>query len=273
MAYRLIACDLDETLLSTDRTVCEKNRKAIEEAAEKGVKFVCATGRGYASIRPTLEEIDLYQKPEEYSISFNGGAVTENEGNRVLNLNTLDFEKAKELFERGLDYDVCIHVYTKEDVWFWNINDNERAYVDGRMEIKLLDQPDIDFLQGEDILKVLYCNTDYSYLKSIEEDLKEISGDLDVSYSSNRYIEFNPKGVSKGSALLWLADYLGIPHEETIAIGDNFNDLSMIQAAGKGIGVANTIEDMKLLCDELTSSTNNEGAVAEVIEKYVLDAE
>ncbi len=93
---------------------------------------------------------------------------------------------------------------------------------------------------------------------------------MDVSYSSNRYIEFNQKGVNKGSGLLTLAKLLGIRQEETIAIGDNFNDLSMILAAGLGVGVQNTVEDMKPLCDVITEATNNEGAVAEVIERYIL---
>ena len=72
-------------------------------------------------------------------------------------------------------------------------------------------------------------NTDYDYLKKIEDDLKDITGDLDVSYSSNRYIEFNHQGVNKGQGLKKLTDILGVDIKETIAVGDNFNDLSMIK--------------------------------------------
>ena len=113
-------------------------------------------------------------------------------------------------------------------------------------------------------------NTDYGYLKKIEDDLKDITGDLDVSYSSNRYIEFNHQGVNKGQGLKKLADILGVDIKETIAIGDNFNDLSMIKVAGLGVGVQNTVEDMKKECDVITKATNNENAVAEVINKYIL---
>ena len=117
--------------------------------------------------------------------------------------------------------------------------------------------------------QIIY-KVDYGYLKKIEDDLKDITGDLDVSYSSNRYIEFNHQGVNKGQGLKKLADILGVDIKETIAIGDNFNDLSMIKVAGLGVGVQNTVEDMKKECDVITKATNNENAVAEVISKYIL---
>ena len=117
-----------------------------------------------------------------------------------------------------------------------------------------------------DHLKLWYSATEYS----IEDDLKDITGDLDVSYSSNRYIEFNHQGVNKGQGLKKLADILGVDIKDTIAIGDNFNDLSMIKVAGLGVGVQNTVEDMKKECNVITKATNNENAVAEVINKYIL---
>lgn len=133
---------------------------------------------------------------------------------------------------------------------------------------EIFDQ-NLDFLKGQEIVKVLYTNIDYSYLKKIENDIKDISGGIDVSYSANRYIEFNCKDVNKGAGLLSLANLLGVKREETIAIGDNFNDLSMIRMAGLGVGVQNAVEDMKPLCDYITKATNNESAVAEVIKKFI----
>ena len=97
-----------------------------------------------------------------------------------------------------------------------------------------------------------------------------MTADMDVSYSSNRYLEFNKKGVNKGTGLQHLASILDIDIKDTIAIGDNYNDLSMIQAAGLGVGVANTVEEMKPLCDVITEHTCEEDGVAEVIYKYAL---
>ena len=268
--YKIIACDLDETLLSSDRTISNRNVEAIKRASSLGVKFVPATGRGYNSVDSTLKTLGLWGKEKEYVISYNGGAVTENKGNRLLHFEGIPFELAAELYRRGLSYNVCIHVYTKDMVYAYRFWQEEIDYLAGRMEVTEIFTENIDFLAGQDIVKVLYVNTDYSYLRKIESELSDITHGIDVSYSSNRYIEFNHKGVNKGTGLMFIADLLGVKPEDTIAIGDNFNDLSMIRAAGMGVGVQNTVKDMKPFCNYITAATNNEDAVAEVIEKFIL---
>ena len=269
--YKLIACDLDETLYGNDRTIQARNVEAIKRASELGVKFIPATGRGYNSVRETLVDLGLLDKEGEYVISYNGGAITENKGNRLLHFQGLPFEEAEELYRRGLNYDVCIHVYTREMVYAYNITQEEIARLSKRMQVTEVFDRDLQFLAGQDIAKVLYENRDFDYLKKIEEELKDITGNMDVSFSSNRYIEFNSKGVTKGAGLRFVAEMLGIKREETIAIGDNFNDLSMIQEAGLGVGVQNTIQGMRQYCDYITEATNDEGGVGEVIEKFILN--
>lgn len=270
--YKIIACDLDETLLSADRTVSQKNIKAINEAKKLKIKFVPATGRGFNTVQNTLKELGLYDETNEYVISYNGGAITENKNNRLLHFEGISFELASELYKRGLNYNVCIHVYTKDTVYVYGYVQEEINYLLGRMDVTEIFDNNINFLKEQEIAKVLYMNTDYSYLKKIEEDFSDIAPGMDISYSSNRYIEFNRKGVNKGTGLLSLAKLLNVDPKETIAIGDNFNDLSMIKVAGLGVGVQNTVEEMKKECDYITTATNNEGAVAEVIEKFILNA-
>jgi hydroxymethylpyrimidine pyrophosphatase-like HAD family hydrolase len=152
----------------------------------------------------------------------------------------------------------------------YNFVQSEKDYLTGRMEVTEIFDDNIDFLKGQEIVKALYMNTDRAYLEQIAEDFKDITQDVDVSYSSNRYIEFNHRGVNKGAGLISLAKLLGVKPEETIAIGDNYNDLSMIRAAGLGVGVQNTVEGMKKDCDYITDATCDESAVAEVIQKFVL---
>jgi hypothetical protein len=111
--FKLIACDLDETLLNRDGSICERNLNAIRKAQALGVKFVPATGRGYQSVRGILKELGTFEKEDEYVISFNGGAITENKGEKLLHFEGISFELADELWRRSLKYDVCTHVYTK----------------------------------------------------------------------------------------------------------------------------------------------------------------
>lgn len=269
--YKIIACDLDETLLNKNHAVPDRNIRAIRKARALGVRFVPATGRGYTSVAPTLKELGLFDMENEYVISFNGGAITENKDSRLLHFDGLDFDLADELYRRGQKYDVCIHAYTRDTVYVRNICPEELSYLSGHMPVTETSETTLDFLRGQEIAKVLYMNLDHQYLRTIEEDLKDITQDVDVSYSSNRYIEFNHKGVTKGNGLLTLAKLLGVDPSETIAIGDNYNDLSMIRAAGLGVGVQNTVPGMKPECDFITEATNDEGAVGEVIERFILN--
>ena len=271
--YKIIACDLDETLLKLDRTIDERDKEAIKKAKQLGVKFVPATGRGYNSVSDTLQELGLYEEEDEYVISYNGGAISENKDSKVVYFKGITFEQASFLYKKGLEYDVCIHVYTKDMVYAYNYLQEEIDYLAGRMEVTEIFDKDLEFLRGQDIVKVLYMNTDYAYLKKIEEELSEYTKDLDVSYSSNRYIEFNHVGVNKGQGLKRLTELLDVDIKDTIAIGDNFNDLSMIKVAGLGVGVANAVEGMKKDCDYVCEASCNEAAIAEVINKFILEAQ
>lgn len=269
--YKIIVCDLDETLLDTaNKKVSAKNREAIGRAIASGVSFVIGTGRPYSTVQGTLEEIGLRDKRDQYVISLNGGTITENKDNRLLYYEGIDYEEASGLFERAKGYNVGVHVYTQEDVYIWNFdNFGERPFLTGRMPVIERDDKDLSFLKGEGIVKLLYFNTDFSYLKKIEADLSDITGNMDVSFSSNRYIEFNRKGVNKGAGLKRLCDILGVDIADTIAIGDNFNDLSMIRAAGVGVGVSNSAEGILPYCDYVTEADCNHDAVAEVIDRFI----
>ena len=272
--YKLIVCDLDETLISRDRTISAENIAAIRAAHDAGVKFVPATGRGYNSVHGTLQSLGLYQEAGQYTISYNGGAITENAQEKLLYFQGITFEEAEALYERGLQYDhICIHIYTPDQVWVRNFYPEEVEYLASRQPCTEIFSDNIDFLKGKEIVKAIYMNTDYDYLKRIEGEIKDLTGNIDVSYSSNRYMELNRKGVSKGNGLKRLCDILNIDLKDTIAIGDNFNDLSMIKTAGLGVGVANTIEDMKKECDVITENDCDHSAVAEVINQYVLHQE
>ena len=269
--YKLIVCDLDETLLRLDRTISKEDISAIDKAKALGVKFVPATGRGFETVDGTLKELGLYDGAGQYVISYNGAAITENAGHRILDFAPVPFELANEIYKRGLEYDVCIHVYTENMVYINNLVQEEITYLANRMEITEIDDKDIDFLKGSDIAKVLYMNTDFDYLKSIAGELSDITGDLEVSYSSNRYIEFNKKGVDKGNALERLAGLLNIPMEETVAIGDNYNDIPMIRRAGLGACVGNAVDEVKHVADFVSEKTCDESAVADVINRYILN--
>ncbi|GER66588.1 Cof-type HAD-IIB family hydrolase [Weizmannia acidilactici] len=272
MAFKLIAFDMDETLLNDNHEICQRNIEAIKKAKEQyGIKFVPATGRGYLSIQHDLKTLGLYDEPGEYVISFNGGAITENKGNRLLQFRGLDFYKMKEIFEFGLKKDVCMHVYTKDKLYVYQLSESEKLrLLNHKLEYTVMEENTVDFLEHEPISKILYQNLNIPYLRSLEPEMAHITdGYCTVSYSSNRYMEFNAIGVDKGQGLRDLAKILGIDLKDTIAVGDNYNDLAMLKTAGLPVAAGNAVEEIKKVCSYTTKADNNEGVVAELIEKFI----
>lgn len=273
MKYQLIACDLDETLLNSEHGICQRNRDLIHKARELGVKFVPATGRLYTAVDDVLDMLDLKQKADEYVLSANGGIISENKGHRLLKCESLTFEKVKEIVEFGKDKDVCIQIHTLEGVYLYHLNDDERARVNGqKLKYTVLDNVDIEFMKDFHLIKVLFQSTDIPYLKSLEKQMATIyNQEISVSYSSDRYLEMNKIGVNKGQGLIDLAALLDIPIEATIAVGDHYNDLDMLKVAGLSVAAQNAIDDIKEVCDYTTQANHNEGVVAELIEKFILE--
>jgi Cof subfamily protein (haloacid dehalogenase superfamily) len=267
---QLIATDLDESLLNSRHQISEKDKQAIRGAVSRGVKFVLATGRGYTTVRQNLVDLGLWQQAGQYVISFNGAMITENQDSRPLFFRGMDFDTVDALFRRGLAFpELCLHVYTRDIVYIWNYTALEREFVEGRMEIRELEQPSIDFLREEPLVKTLYMHPSVDHLKQVREEVRDLTAGVAVSYSSNRYLEFNRRGVDKGAGLKRLCRLAGIPLEDTLAMGDNLNDLSMIRAAGIGVGVKNASPDIAGQCDVILNATNDEDPMSEVIARFL----
>ena len=274
--YRLIACDLDETLLDDEHRIPERVRRAIAAARERGARFVPATGRPYESVDDTLADLGLLDEPGEYVISFNGGVITENADTaHPLTTCSLAPEVAEALYQAGIERGLCIHVYTLEHVYLYNYWPEERSYIEGRMNIVKTNEQTLDFVEknGEVVVKILFMSLDMDELRRTERELAAsgLTEGLDVVYSSNRYLEFNAPGINKGAGLLALAERLGIAPEETMAIGDNSNDVPMLRAAGLGVAVANASAEALAAADYVCEADNNAGGVAEAIERFVLN--
>ena len=272
--YRIIACDLDETLLDDAGRVPERVRAAVAAARERDVRFVVSTGRPYVSAGGVLRELGLYGRSGEYVISFNGGVITENADMRPLTTCSLPRATADALYAYGVAHDLCMHVYALETVYIRNFVPEERAYVAGRMEVEETAEPTLAFMGERPVVKLLFMSLDADVLHRAERELAEagVTDGLEVCYSSNRYLEFNAPGINKGAGLLELARRLGVPREETMAIGDNSNDVPMIADAGLGVAVANATAEAKAAAGYVCERTNNEGAVAEALERFVLGA-
>ena len=266
---KIIISDLDETLLGHDRTVPEANIEAIKKAQEQGIKFIPATGRPFHSIKKTLDQLNL-NGDDDLSISYNGGMIHRNSTQEVLSSTTLPLDIAEWLYKFGLQFDVCIHVFVENATYAYGYNEDERLFCAQISHIEEIFDESLDFIGEEPILKLIYQNLDKTYLESIEAQIpNEIKEHLEISYSSNRYLELNPKGVSKGNALKYVSELLDVPLNQMLAIGDNHNDLSMLIEAGFSAAPSNAVDAIHLDADYISPYRFDEDAVADIIEHFI----
>lgn len=264
----LFFSDLDETLL-VNHHVPSENLEAIERLKKTDTKFVVCTGRSYPLVIDVLKELGTYHKAGDYTICLNGGMIVENETDRILYYKGLAFGTAKTIVYQGVRHDLCMMIFTLDHCYLMNATtaeiDRKKAQ---HAEFTVVEGDSIDFLKGKDIAKVIYVDPDLDKLKAYASALNLT--DIDVTCSSGRYLEIIPKGVNKGTGIQWLANYLKIPMEKTMGIGDSDNDYEMITTCHIGISTAGACDRLKQQSSYITTVDYDKGAVKEAIEKFVL---
>ena len=267
MKYKMIAVDLDDTLLAGDLNISTINRQAISHAVSMGVKVTISTGRMFRSTMPYVQQLNL----DVPVITYQGALIKNAISNEVVLARSLPLDISLEIIEESRKHGVYIQVYIGDDYYFDKHNGYSQMYyhlsgIEGK-EVKRLE----DFLDVEP-LKVLIMDSPetISYLTGHYADM--FRGKAEITISKSNYLEFTNIQASKGSALEYLAQSLGIKREEVIAIGDGYNDISMIKYAGLGVAMSNAPEDVKKYADFITYSNDDDG-VAYVIKKFVLEEE
>ena len=275
---KILFCDVDETLVVKNE-VPEINRQAIEKMRkEKNIKFVIATGRSITLCEKIIKELNLDDKENEYSICGSGSSIYENKNNKLLYVKQLKEDLFYKLYELGKKYDIFIIFIGLEYFYLYKPSEIEiKRRNFEKCKYKILDENFnlSELLKGEDkIIRVCFGKENsFDYLLNIQKQIEnneEMKNYVDCFISSNQYLEINPKGVNKGEAVKWLCEYLKIKKENTMAIGDSYNDTSMIENVGFGCAVAGANEGLKKISQYVCKKDYTEGAVKEVIEKLLL---
>lgn len=269
----LITSDIDETLVDDYKNVPVVNRKAIDKAEENGIKVILATGRGPYELRQIPDQAGVI-RDNRYIICCNGAITLKAKEKEIVDSLPLDFEYVKNVFEYAYENKLEFFIYTIDCKYAINIDPIEKANeYTSQTNVKEITDHNIDFLKDELILKVLIKNKDIDFLHSLEVDVAEITNyDCEIAYSSDLYMEINAKNVNKATALRKVCNSYGINMENTLVIGDNYNDVAMIEEAGIGVAVANAHLQVKEVANFVTEANNNQGAVAEAIEKYAFNS-
>ena len=259
----MICTDLDGTLLGTDKTISEENKRAIEYFKSEGGRFTFITGRMYYFANEMYDAI----KPNAPIGCGNGGSVYDHSLGRYVWYQEIPMsvlELVKYVFDHVSDMGVHFTMFDK--IYFRGENEEMDLFRERTSSPKLLRTFEEMERSNEPMAKIVFCHPDSDVAFYSLDLLKKHprADEFDFIRSERTLFEILPKGVGKGNALLKIADALGIDKSRTIAIGDYDNDISMIKAAGVGIAVGNALPDVKAAAD-LVTVTNDEHAIARVI--------
>lgn len=270
----LIALDLDGTLLNSEKCLSKRNKEALVQCIQRGIQIIPATGRALNGIMEEIRTIPGIN----YAITTNGGSIADLANGKSLNRHALSNKKALEIFQIIKKYNAMYDPYINgRGVTQPEFVEHMAQYglppvIQKMIRITRDTVPDI-------IRHVKECGEEVEkiniYLNSLEE-LEVLRGELSsmdgiiISSSLKNNLEINAPGATKGNALTWLSGYLGIDRDATLAFGDGENDISMLEAAGFGIAMANGLEVVKQVADEITL-TNDEDGVAAAMERHIFN--
>lgn len=267
MKYKMIVTDMDDTLLTKDKQISEKNLDYIKRAREKGCIFAIATGRLYSSAHIYAKNIG-----DDISIAALNGAYTVYRDEDVLIDIRLNYSQIEKIEDIAKKYNQFYYFYDSHNVYANELDERNynKYFPRSRDPVKLFHYKSLVELENKNIpiYKSFYITKDTAELDKIEREIEDI-GNIIVTSSSSNNIEVNRYGATKGNAVEALANKYNIEREEIITIGDNRNDLSMLEYAGLGVAVSNASEDIKKFADYVTVS-NEEDAIAKIIEEFIL---
>lgn len=289
--YKLVAIDLDGTLLNSYGEVSNKNKETLKKAIEKGVEIVLSSGRPIMSVKNLANEIGC----NNYMICGNGAITYDIQNEEIIFNRFLEKSKVLQIIKICEQNSIFYNVYTKDTILTKSLNYNILFYhqenatkpEDKKTRITIIQDIEeyIKNRKEEDYLKITICDNDKIIFSSIIRKLKTIKDVdiLDVAHMSRKiikdgtenvsieyfYTEITNTNVDKWQAIKNLIEKLQIKREEVIAIGDNINDAQMVKEAGLGVIMQNAAPYIKEMADVIVKDNNNDG-VAQTIENYIL---
>ncbi|MED3791618.1 Cof-type HAD-IIB family hydrolase [Niallia alba] len=278
---RCIAIDMDGTLLTSTQEITEENREAIKYAQSKGVEVVIATGRAYEEAGDLLKDAGIITP----MICANGAEIRTNE-HIIIDTNPLNKELARQIADTLHKHQVYYEVYTNRGTYTvdktvarslimdiftvsGHVRDMEEIKKAAEERLAVIHQLDSyeELFEDDDqiIYKLLAFHFDPIVLSNVREELIKLE-EVAISASGKENLEITSVHAQKGVALDKFTNACGISLSETMAVGDNYNDVSMFQVAGRAVAMGNAVEDIQRQCHFVTG-TNEESGVAQAIRK------
>ncbi|GAB7386360.1 sugar-phosphatase [Bacillaceae bacterium] len=259
---RLIALDIDGTLLTDDHRLTERTKRAVQTVYRQGVVVALASGRGPASVLPLLRELEIAGP----LITYNGAVIIHSESRDVWHEKGFLLEEIRPVVEYCRENKIHVNANTVFHTYVEECSpEHEANYRKFFTEPLLMN----DLLQlKEKVVKFTLAGTEEQMTRALA-DLAPYSSRFHVVRSGIPFIDIMHLEAAKGGALRVLCEKLQIPLSQVIAVGNYYNDIEMLQYAGLGVAVANAPDEVRQAADEIVTSNNDEG-VAELLERFVL---
>ncbi|HZJ82765.1 MAG TPA: Cof-type HAD-IIB family hydrolase [Clostridia bacterium] len=264
MSYKLIVVDLDDSLLGSDLKISPKNHEALVQAMDQGVLVTIATGRMFRSAVVYARQLGL----DVPIITYQGGLIKSTFSNKVLYNQTLGLDVSKKIVDLCRAKGLYLQIYMGDEYYIEEPNAYSRKY-HKQVGVEGIVVGPLDKFLKEPPNKLLIMD-EPGRIPEFGREFTEILGDqIEITTSKPEFLEFTHRDATKGRALEYLATTRGIPKDEIIAIGDSFNDISMISYAGLGIVMGNAPMEVQEYADYVTG-TNDDDGVAQAIDKFIL---
>ncbi len=267
MAYKLLALDLDYTLLNDEQEISAANQEAIKKAVQQGTLVTLATGRMFQSTLAYARQLQL----DLPLITYHGALIKKANGKETLRHCTVPRQMAEEILAFAREENYHVNLYLDDQLYVQEENENTRYYqtiADVKVTAVGPLEPFVGKAGSEPTKITLICRDErFSSMEAAVR--KKFGSHLAILRSRPYFLELTHKEATKGKALEALAKPYGVRREEVAAIGDSQNDLDMLLYAGMGVAVANAAEEVKAAADFITLA-NNEDGVAYFINKYIL---
>lgn len=266
MDYKIVALDLDGTLVNSQHEISDANSDILIKIQEMGCKVAIATGRPFKGATRQAEKLKLAQFGG-YIICYNGGLIMECKDKKVIFSRDLPHEYIPEICEGVKGLDITVNTYTADEIIAANSRNKYTEIEPGIVGMKLHFVDDFVSFVNFPINKCLLTGDPETIAKLEPIYREKFKGRLDVFKSEAFFLELVPKGINKGEAITKLAQINNVDISQTMSFGDGFNDVELVKTAGMGIAMANACPEVLRSADYVTLSNDMDG-VAAGIEKF-----
>lgn len=268
MSIKLVAVDIDGTLITDDRKITSQVFDAVQEAKAQGVQVVIATGRPIAGVTHLLNELNLNHQGN-YVITFNGGLVQDAETGQEIVKSIMSYDDYLEIEFLSRKIGLHMHAITKEGIYTANRDIGKYTVHEATLVNMPIFYRTPEEMASKEIVKMMMIDEPELLDKALKNIPQSFYDQYNIVKSTPFYLEFMPKSVSKGNAIIHLAEKMGLDQSQTMAIGDAENDRAMLEVVGNPVVMENGSPELKMIAKYVTKS-NNESGVAYALREWVL---